>query len=140
MRFYWPILLIVASNILYHICSKSTPGTLNPFASLTVTYAVGAALSALAFSVLNPGASLVQQYRHLNWSALLLGVAVVGLESGSIYMYQVGWNISSGQLVHSSLLALCLIPIGYFFYQETITGTKIAGVLICLVGLFLINK
>ena len=140
MRFYWPILLIVASNILYHICSKSTPGTLNPFASLTVTYAVGAALSALAFFVLNPGASLVQQYRHLNWSALLLGVAVVGLESGSIYMYQVGWNISSGQLVHSSLLALCLIPIGYFFYQEAITGTKIAGVLICLVGLFFINK
>ena len=43
MRLYWPIVLIVVSNIFYNICSKSTPTGLNPFAALTVTYVIGAA-------------------------------------------------------------------------------------------------
>lgn len=140
MRLYWPIVLIVVSNIFYNICSKSTPTGLNPFAALTVTYVIGAAVSAFAFFILNPGESLVQQYRHLNWSTFVLGLSVVGLEAGSIYMYKAGWNISTGQLVYSSILALCLIVVGCFYYHETITVTKVVGILVCLVGLFLINK
>lgn len=143
MSLYWPIILIVVSNIIYNIynvCSKSTPNALDPLAALTVTYVIGAIVSACTFFILNPGGSLAQQYKHLNWSTFVLGLAVVGLETGSIYMYKAGWNISTGQLVYSSILALCLIPIGYFFYHETITVTKIIGVLVCLAGLFLINK
>ena len=49
MSYYWPIALIVVSNIFYNICSKSTPNTLNPFAALTVTYSIEAAVSAIAF-------------------------------------------------------------------------------------------
>ena len=59
MRLYWPIVLIVASNIFYNICSESTPAGLNPFA--TVTHIIGAVVSAFAFFILNPGKSLVQQ-------------------------------------------------------------------------------
>lgn len=140
MNLYWPIILIVVSNIFYNVCSKSTPGELNPFAALTVTYVIGAIVSTLAFFLLNPGDSLIQQYKHLNWSTFVLGIAVVGLEAGSIYMYKAGWNISTGQLVYSSILALCLIIVGYFFYHETITITKVIGILVCLFGLFLINK
>ena len=44
--YIWPIALVVASNVVYQICAKSIPGDLNPFASLTVTYLVGAAASA----------------------------------------------------------------------------------------------
>lgn len=112
MNLYWPIILIVVSNIFYNVCSKSTPGELNPFAALTVTYVIGAIVSTLAFFLLNPGDSLIQQYKHLNWSTFVLGIAVVGLEAGSIYMYKAGWNISTGQLVYSSILALCLIIVG----------------------------
>ena len=55
-------------------------------------------------------------------------------------MYKAGWNISTGQIVYSSILAICLIIVGCTFYHETITGTKIAGILICMVGLYFINK
>jgi len=55
-------------------------------------------------------------------------------------MYKAGWNISSGQIVHSILLAICLVIIGALIYHESITATKIAGILICMFGLFLINK
>ena len=38
--YVWPIALVVFANTLYQICAKSVPQDLNPFASLTVTYAV----------------------------------------------------------------------------------------------------
>lgn len=45
----WPIVLIVASNILYQICAKSVPKDMDVMASMTVTYLVGAVCSGLCF-------------------------------------------------------------------------------------------
>ena len=140
MELYWPIALIVLSNVFYNVCAKSTPSGIDPLASLTVTYAVGAVTSAALYAILNRGGSLLSEYRHLNWSAFVLGAAIVGLEAGNIYMYKAGWNISTGQLVCSSILAIFLILVGAVFYQETITGTKVAGILVCMAGLYLINR
>jgi drug/metabolite transporter (DMT)-like permease len=140
MNMYWPIALIVLANIFYNICTKSTPSDIDPLASLTITYLVGAASAAVLYFALNRGGNLIREYGHANWSVFVLGLAVVGLEAGSIYMYKAGWNISTGQIVYSSILAICLIIVGCTFYHETITGTKIAGILICMVGLYFINK
>ncbi|MCR5484259.1 MAG: EamA family transporter [Clostridiales bacterium] len=140
MSYYWPIALIVLSNIFYHICSKSTPKDIDPLASLTVTYLVGAAASGILYFALNRHGNILSEFKHLNWTAFVLGLSIVGLEAGSIYMYKVGWNISTGQIFHSAILAICLIFIGYIFYREQITWTKITGIAVCLVGLFLISK
>lgn len=140
MQMIWPIAVIVLSNVFYNVCSKSTPDKINPFASLTITYIIGAVVSVIMYFALNTRGNLLQEYRHLNWSAFVLGLAIVGLEAGSIYMYKAGWNISTGQLVYSSILAMILMGVGYLFYHETITGTKLAGILICMVGLYFINK
>lgn len=43
LSYIWPIGLVVISNAVYQICTKSVPEGMNPFASLTVTYLVGAA-------------------------------------------------------------------------------------------------
>lgn len=136
----WPIALIVLANVFYNICSKETPAAIDPFAALTVTYAVGAAVSAVMYFALHRGGDLLREYRNLNWSSLVLGLAVVGLEAGSIYMYKAGWNVSSGQLVYSILLSLCLVLIGAVVYREPIGASKIAGIGVCLFGLFLIGR
>ena len=138
--YYWPIALIVLANVFYNICAKSTPADVDPFASLTVTYLIGAAVSCAMFFALGGGGGLLQEYRKLNWSSIVLGFAVVGLEAGSIYMYKAGWNISTGQIVYSSILAVFLIVIGVVFYHESISWTKIAGILVCMAGLYLINR
>lgn len=137
---YIPLMAVVLSNILYHVCSKATPEGIDPFASLTVTYAVGAVCSAILFFALSKGGSIAAQYKALNWSAFALGAAIVGLEAGYIYMYKAGWSISTAQLVQSCVLAVALIVIGAIFYRESLTPSKIAGIIICLFGLFLINK
>lgn len=136
----WPIILIVLSNIFYNICSKETPANINPFASLTITYIIGAGVSLFLYFALNRGGNIIEEYKNINWSSLVLGLAIVGLEAGSIYMYKAGWNIGRGQIVHSIILAICLVIIGVIFYKESVTPTKVAGILICMFGLFLMNK
>ncbi|HHU90826.1 MAG TPA: EamA family transporter [Clostridiaceae bacterium] len=136
----WPIALIVISNIFYNICSKETPAAINPFASLTVTYIVGAVVSLVLYFTINKSSSFMQELKGINWSSFVLGLAIVGLEAGSIFMYKAGWQISSGHIVHSIILTICLVFVGALIYREVITITKIAGILICMFGLYLINK
>lgn len=140
MAMYWPIALIVVSNIFYHISSKSTPADINPFAALTVTYLIGAAVSCVLYFALQRGGNLLQECHHLNWSSLVLGLTIVGLEAGSIYMYKAGWDISMGQMIYSVLLAIALIFVGYFLYHESLSFKKVAGILVCLAGLYLVNS
>lgn len=140
MNIYIPIIVIVLSNVVYHLCSKSTPKDINPFAALTITYIIGAIFSTILYFVINRGENILNEYSHLNWSSLALGLAIVGLEAGSIYMYKVGWNISTGQLVYSSALTVLLILIGFFGYHEAITANKIIGILLCMAGLYFVNR
>ncbi|MCQ2437377.1 MAG: EamA family transporter [Clostridia bacterium] len=140
MNRYLPILIVVISNTLYHICAKSVPEGLNTFASLTVTYLIAAMLSLAFFFVSQRNGNLLAEYRQLNWASFALGLAIIGLEAGFIMMYKVGWNISVGQLIASALLAIVLIFVGYLAYHEAITPTKLIGAAVCLVGLYLLNK
>ena len=139
-NYIWPIGLVVLSNVFYQICAKEVPSKMDPFASLTVTYIVGAVFSFLMFHVLNRNASILQEYHKLNWAPFVLGLVLVGLEVGFIYAYRAGWSVSTAAVVQSAFLAVILIFIGALLYKEAITMTKVAGVLICLIGLYFINK
>ena len=137
--YVWPIALVVLSNTVYQVCAKSLPEGLDPFASLTVTYLIGAAASAALFCALGNGENLFREYVKLNWAPFVLGVVIVGLEVGWIYAYKAGWQVSTGFIVQSAVLAAALIFVGYLLYHESLTWNKIAGVLICLIGLVFIN-
>ena len=140
LQLYWPIALAVLSDVFYQISSKSTAHDLNPFASLTITYMIGAVVSAVIFFITSKGGNLLSEWHHINWTAFVLGLAIVGLEAGSIYMYKVGWNINTGYIVKSIFLATALLIVGYLVYKEQITVTKIAGLAVCMAGLYLINR
>ena len=53
---------------------------MNPMASLTVTYLVSAAVSALLYFALGRGGSLLREYSKLSPAPFLFGVVLVGLE------------------------------------------------------------
>ncbi|MBR0441200.1 MAG: hypothetical protein IJK25_04595 [Firmicutes bacterium] len=138
---YWPIALIVLSNVFYHICSKQVPEAVDPMAALTVTYSVGAVTAVIMYFVLNRGeASLLKEYSSVNWTSVVLGVAIVGLEVGCIYMYRAGWNINTGYMFESAILAVVLLFVGKFLFGEPLTATKLAGVAVCLAGLWLMKR
>lgn len=140
MELYLPILIVVVSNTIYQICAKSISEGVNTFASLSVTYAVGAAASVALYFLTSKNADLIQEYRQLNWSSFVLGLCIVGLEAGFILMYKIGWSVSTGQTVASAFLAVVLIAVGRLLYNEAVTMQKVIGVAVCLAGLYLINK
>lgn len=137
--FIWPMALLVLSNTVYQICAKSVPDGIDPMASLTVTYLVGAAASSALYFALNRDGNLVREYGKLNWAPFVLGIVIVGLEAGWIYAYKAGWQVSVGFVVQSAFLAVTLILVGYFLYHEALTWNKLAGAVICLLGLLVIN-
>ena len=137
--YIWPMALIILANVIYQVCTKSVPAKMNPFASLTVTYLVGALLSLVLYFVLGKGGNLIEEYRRLNWAPFVLGVIIVGLEAGWIYAYKAGWQVSTGFIVQSAFLAVCLLAVGYMLYREAVTWNKVAGIAVCVAGLVLIN-
>ena len=59
---------------------------------------------------------------------------------GFIYAYKNGWAVSTASLVQSAFLAVALIIVGAVLYREAITANKVIGIVICLIGLYFINK
>jgi len=138
--YVFSIVLIVTSNILYNVCQKSTPQKANPFSALLITYLVAIILTGIALLVYKTDKTILQSFKELNWTSIVLGVAIVGLEFGYLMAYRAGWNISVGSLVANIALALMLIPIGILFYKEGFDVNKIIGATFCVIGLILINK
>ena len=135
----WPLLLIVGSNCFYNICTKSMPAGANPFGALTVTYLVGAVLSAVFFVVGVKPAAIAAEITKVNWTSIVLGIAIVGLEAGYVFLYRNGWKMGSGALTANICLAVALLVIGFLVYKETISLRQVVGIVVCGVGLFLIN-
>ena len=135
----WPVLIVVLSNTFYNICTKSTPSNVNAFGTLMLTYITAAILTGVIFLFLVKPENAIVELSKVNWTSIVLGIAIVGLELGYIFMYRSGWKVSSGALVANICLAITLLFVGAILYGENITVKQVLGIFICIAGLFLIN-
>ena len=139
INYIWPLILIVLSNVFYQVSAKSVPDVMNPFASLTITYLIGAMVAFVFYIVINKDVNIIQEYHKANWAPFVLGLSVVGLEVGFIYAFKAGWPVSTAQIVQAAIVAVVLIFVGLGIYHESITWNKVIGIVVCLAGLGLIN-
>lgn len=139
MLYYLPIGLTVIANVLYHIFMKVTPTTVNPLLSLVATYLTAAAVTSVVYLFYPDKTALLAGLKELNWASYALGVAIVGLEVGFILAYRAGWNISLAGLISSTTVSLLLIPVGLLIFRESLTTVNIIGIVLCLLGLILVN-
>ena len=139
MALPWLSLAIVCT-VAYHLVLKLTPAGANPLLSLLVTYLlVSTAFAAILW--LSPGGfEWRSELRQLNWTALALAVAIVGLDLGFVMLYRSGFEVSLGALVTQSAAALLLLAIGVVAFREQLSAANLAGLVLCLAGLWLINK
>ena len=135
----YPILIIVGSNVLYNVVTKSTPDKINAFASLTVSYAVGAAISFAIFFISARGKNVFAEFHKTNWATFALGAVIVGLELGYILAYRNGWKMNVLSVTANIILAVALIAVSLVFYKESVTPRQIVGVVLCAGGLALIS-
>ena len=135
----YPILIIVLSNVLYNVCTKSTPSEINAFATLSVTYLVAAAVSFAIFFITSKNKNILTEFSKTNWTTFVLGFVIIGLELGYILAFRNGWKMNTASVTANITLAVALIFVSMIFYKESITLKQIAGIVLCGGGLVLIN-
>lgn len=138
-KLIWPILVVILSNTFYNVCMKSMPGDVNPFGALMVTYLGAAIISGLIFVYVVGPSNVGVEMSKLNWTSVVLALAIVGLEVGYVFVYRAGWTVSTASVVANIGLACVLIFVGYFLYQENVSFNQIVGIIVCMFGLVLIN-
>ena len=138
--FYASLALTIAGNVLYHLSQKSIPAGVHPMVSIIASYATAIALSAVIFVAFPAPDSLIAEVRKLNWATVAVGVSIVAVELGFLLAYRAGWRVSLASVTANSTVALILLPTGLLFFQEKITATNVAGLIFCLIGLFLVTR
>ena len=139
MQLAWLSLAIVAT-VAYHVVLKLTPIGANPFLSLMLTYGAVAILFAGAL-VLSPGDfAWREELRQLNWTAIALAFAIIGLDLGFILLYRTGFEVSLGALVTQTAAAMLLVGIGVLVFRERLSLANGVGIVLCLAGLWLVNR
>ena len=130
----------IACTVGYHLVLKLTPAGVNPLLSLLVTYALVTVLFGTLLLVSPGGFEWRQETRQLNWTAIALAVAIVGLDLAFLFVYRSGFEVSLGALVTQSAAAMLLLVVGVAVFREKISLANVAGVVLCLVGLWLVNR
>ena len=133
------IILSIVSNVLYHIVQKLTPTDVNPLVALSVTYVAATIICLLLLPLFPSQAGFVDSLRQINWASVALGFAIVGLEAGYLLAYRANWNISLASMVGNVAMALVLIPVGVLFFREKLSIINYAGLIVCMIGLVLVN-
>ena len=105
-----PFLLTIGSGVLYHLALRGGGGGANPWAFLTLAYAVAFALSAAAWGASGGGLPAID--RRVVACGALLGAAAIGIELGYYLGYRSGWAIGSASLVNAGCIAALLALIG----------------------------
>ena len=136
--FYFSITLAIASSAFYHFVAKSTPANVNFTVSLLVTYGVAFVATLFTFFFF-PTSSVVSELKQLNWASVGLAVAVMGIEFGYLLMYRAGWNLGIAAVLVTVLASLILVPVAVFVFKDKLSWVNIAGILVCLAGLVMLN-
>jgi multidrug transporter EmrE-like cation transporter len=137
--FYFSITLAIASSAFYHFVAKSTPSNVNFTVSLLVTYAVAFVVTLLGFFFFPATNGVTSELKQLNWASIGLAIAIVGIEYGFLLTYRTGWNLGIAAVLVNVVASLILVPVAIFFFKNEISSVNILGILVCLVGLVMLN-
>jgi drug/metabolite transporter (DMT)-like permease len=137
--FYFSIILAICSSALYHFTAKSTPANVNFTVSLLVTYGVAFIVTLFTFFIFPAHNGVAAELKKLNWASVGLAVAVVGIEFGFLLCYRAGWNLGIAAVLTNVVASLILLPVAILVFKDKISWVNIAGILICFVGLVMLN-
>lgn len=139
MQIAWLLIAIIAT-VGYHLVMKVTPAAVNPLLSLAATYTLGAAVFFACYALAPDAPPIREAIKPLNWTVFALAVTVVGLDVGFLMLYRSGFEVSLGQIVTQSAAALVLVIAGVALFKEKINAANLAGIALCVIGLWLINR
>ncbi|VTR93504.1 membrane protein : Uncharacterized protein OS=Pseudogulbenkiania ferrooxidans EGD-HP2 GN=O166_18175 PE=4 SV=1: EamA [Gemmata massiliana] len=129
--------LAVVGAVSYHLSQKSVPKDASPLVVLFHAYLIASALC-LVIVLLTGGAQERAELLRPRPVSLALGVCVLAIEVGVLLVYRSGWPVGRAALISTLAATAVLLPVGYWFFDESLPLLKVAGLLVCLVGTVLL--
>ena len=130
----WSMLLVVASQVAYHLAQKAIPAGAQPFSVFAFVYVVGAVMCVVAAAATGSPVSVSNLRGVLGWPACLLALSVVGIEIGYLLAYRSGWSLGITFAVASTSTVVLLALIGVALYAEVLSLRHLAGLALALCG------
>ena len=130
--------LAALATVLYNLFQKMTPSAVNPALALTVTYGVAIGTTLLMFLIF-PAGSFIAAFQKLNWVSFALGLAIAGVEIGTLLAYRAGWELSLLGIMVNVVASLVLVALGVILFKDKLSLVNYIGILVCIVGLAMIN-
>jgi drug/metabolite transporter (DMT)-like permease len=137
--FYFSISLAILSSALYHFSARSVPPNINFGISLLVTYVAALGITLIVTLFLPPSNGWAAEVKQVNWASFLLALAIVGIEFGFLLVYRAGWNLGIAAVLTNVVASLILVPVAIFVFKDKLNWVNIAGILVCLAGLVMLN-
>ena len=137
---FLPLLLAVAGSLLYHMAAKSIPKGIDPAAALIGVYATALGGSLLTYTVLKSGPVSLQISRFWHPTVALVGLGALLIELGFLLAYRGAWPVSVASVIANALVAVMLVPLGAIVFGEAITIDRALGVVLCLIGVSLLQR
>jgi len=138
--FYFPFILTIGGNIIYHVSQKSIPRTAHPLVTMMLAYAVGIMVCALGLFFYPAEKSFLSSVRESNWTVLLIGIGIASVEIGYLLGYRAGWKVSAAPILSNVAVALLLILVGVMVFGEQLSARNVIGILLCVMGLALVTR
>jgi drug/metabolite transporter (DMT)-like permease len=137
---YASILLVISSVVSYHLCQKSLSQAVSPLATLIITYLVAFLATGTLYFFTAGKESVGDHMKQISPKAILLGLAIVGMEVGFFLAYRSGWKIGSASLISNITATAILLPIGMLFFNEGGIGLREGiGMALAVSGVLLVN-
>lgn len=134
------IALVVFGNVVYHLGQRRIPPEANPVVATFAAYVVALVVTAAILPFLTQDVELRTAWRPLNSMTLLVGIGIVAIELGFLLAYRAGWLLSNASVTANVLVAVIFVAIGVGFLREHLSPARLAGVALCVVGLWLVTR
>jgi drug/metabolite transporter (DMT)-like permease len=135
-----PLLLAVCGSLVYHLAAKSIPKSVEPSAALIGLYATALAGSIVTYAVLKPGPVALTVGSYWQPAVAAVGVGALLIELGFLLAYRGAWPVSTASVIANALVAVVLVPLGAALFREPITVERAIGVVLCLLGVTLLQR
>ena len=138
--FWLPIAMVVAGNIAYHVGLKGMPAGIHPLSPLIVLFTTSAVATLVLRLLAGRAQELKAEVALAGWRPYVVGIAIVAIELGFLLAYRAGWKISTAVVTANILVAIALLAVGALAFREPVTPVRLAGIVTCLAGLWLVAR
>ena len=135
-----PLLLAIAGSLVYHVAAKSIPKTIEPSAALIGLYATALAGSMMTYALLKPGPTALCFAAYWHPTVAAVGLGALMIELGFLLAYRSAWPVSAASVIANAFVAVMLVPLGAAVFGERITVARAIGVILCLLGVTLLQR